>query len=132
MTALLKLVPELAIVVDLAVEHDPHGPVFVRHGLLTAGQVDDAQTAHAERDAVAEIDAFLVRATMDHDAAHVSNLVLEDGPTVPPHDSGDTAHVIVSLTHAIKGPHGLATKVTARHSRNQDMPRCDPGPVTKD
>src|SRR5919108_1851137 len=94
---LLELVPELAIVVDLAVEHDPDGGVLVRHGLLAAGQVDDAQTAHAERHTVSEIDAFLVRSAMDHDAAHIPDLLFEDRPSVPPHDSGDTAHVTVSL-----------------------------------
>jgi len=38
---------QFAIVVDLAVEDHPNGPVFVRDGLAAGGEIDDAEAAHA-------------------------------------------------------------------------------------
>jgi hypothetical protein len=46
---------------------------------------------------------------MDHDAAHIPYFVFQDGASIPPNDSGDTAHANVSLTYANVL---LATKVT--------------------
>jgi len=40
--ALFEIGTELAVVVDLAVEGDPDGFVFVGDGLVAAGEVDDA------------------------------------------------------------------------------------------
>ena len=54
--ALFELAPQLAVVVDLAVEHHPDGAVFVANRLLAGLEVDDAQPAHAEPDAVAEVE----------------------------------------------------------------------------
>src|SRR5690606_17757081 len=55
-------VPELAVVVDLAVEDDRDGAVFVGDGLAAAAQVDDAEPPHAEADAVGREESVLVRA----------------------------------------------------------------------
>src|SRR5205823_1802056 len=43
-----KLVSQIEVVIQLAVQHDPHPPVLVRHGLGAQLQVDDAQPAVAE------------------------------------------------------------------------------------
>ena len=43
---------DLVMVVDLAVEHDDDRAILVEDRLLASGDVDDAQAAHAERDAV--------------------------------------------------------------------------------
>ena len=48
-----ELRAQLAVVVDLAVEDHPDGAVFVANRLVAAGEVDDAQAAHAERRAIA-------------------------------------------------------------------------------
>ncbi len=40
---------QIAVVVDLAVEDDPAGAVFVRHRLMAAGAIDDREPAMAER-----------------------------------------------------------------------------------
>ena len=42
-----ELLAQGEMVVDLAVEHDPQGAVFVRNGLMPARQVDDTQPSHA-------------------------------------------------------------------------------------
>ena len=41
-----ELRAQLAVVVDLAVADDPESFVFVRDGLMAAGEVDDRQPAH--------------------------------------------------------------------------------------
>src|SRR5262249_4647806 len=45
----LELLAQLDVVVDLAVEDDRNGAVFVEDRLLTGGHVDDRQTAHPQR-----------------------------------------------------------------------------------
>src|SRR5262249_1882999 len=87
-----ELSSELGIVVDLAVEDDPHRAVFVRDGLVSVREVDDAQPAHAERDAPAEMNALVVRPTMRHPAAHRADLTLGDRTATRAQDSRDSAH----------------------------------------
>ena len=45
----LEIAAQLAMVVDLAVEDDPHRAVFVGHRLIAAGAIDDGQAPVAER-----------------------------------------------------------------------------------
>ena len=58
---------EFDVVVDLAVEDDADGPVFVPDRLPAALEVDDAQPPHAERQARCDMRARAVGAAM-HDA----------------------------------------------------------------
>ena len=46
---------QLHKIVDLAVEHADNGAVLIVHGLFACGQVDDAQTAEAQRDGAAGV-----------------------------------------------------------------------------
>ena len=48
-------------------------------------------------DAVAEVDAFVVRPAVHHRAAHGADLVFENGASVPANDAGNAAHESVSL-----------------------------------
>ena len=64
---------------------------------MAAVEVDDAEAAHAERHAVAEVDALVVRTAVDHGAAHGADLVLEDGAPIPANDSGNATHETFSL-----------------------------------
>ena len=49
MPLLDQVVAQLAVVVDLAVEDDPHRAVLVGHRLITAGAIDDRETTMTER-----------------------------------------------------------------------------------
>ena len=51
---------EIRRVVDFDVEDDPDCAVFVRDRLVAALEVDDAEAAHADGDAVADVHALLV------------------------------------------------------------------------
>src|SRR6478736_3298919 len=66
----LELPAEAAVVVDLPVEHDDDGAVFVTDGLLSSADVDDAQTTHAERHAVRHVIAVGVRTAVRYGIAH--------------------------------------------------------------
>ena len=88
----LQVAPQLLVVVDLAVEDDPDGAVLVRDRLEAVAQIDDAEAAHADGDAVADVDALIVGTAVRHDAAHRADLVLTNGLSVPPDYACDAAH----------------------------------------
>src|SRR6266403_5699244 len=70
MAARFKVRAQLAIVIDLAVKNHGDAVIFVESWLLASEQIDDCQTAHAQRDAVVEQIAFRVRTAMMHAIAH--------------------------------------------------------------
>jgi hypothetical protein len=47
-----EIAPQLMVVVDFSVEYDPDRPVFIGHGLLTTGAVDDRKATMAEREPI--------------------------------------------------------------------------------
>ena len=79
MSAAFELGAQRRKVVDLAVEDDPHRVVFVRQRLLPGRNVDDAEPAMGEPDALAEVEAVRVRAAMRDAVAHRSDQAAIDG-----------------------------------------------------
>jgi len=61
-----ELSAHLAVVIDLAIEGDPNGTVFVRERLVATGKIDDAESPVAEPDIAVNGCALVVRAAMDH------------------------------------------------------------------
>ena len=85
--------PQLAVVVDLAVEYDRVRAVFGGHRLPPAREVDDAEPAHPEADGTGDEAAFVVRPTMTNRAAHRPDQGGIDGALgVPVDDAYDAAH----------------------------------------
>ena len=74
-----QLPVERFVVVDLAVEHDEHAAVLVRDRLVAAGQVDDAEAAHAEADPALDEGAPVVGAPMADGIAHPLHFGIGDG-----------------------------------------------------
>jgi hypothetical protein len=70
MPGLLELLAQFQVVVELAVLDRPDGTVLVPERLVSARDVDDAQTPRSERDARGEIRPSIVRASMRHDVGH--------------------------------------------------------------
>ncbi len=88
-----QLLPEIQIVVDLAVVGDPHCSVFVAHRLVSGCQIDDAQPAGAERDRSIEIDAVVVRSAMGERLVHRLDEIAIRQPTgIVEEDSVNPAH----------------------------------------
>src|SRR5947208_17146080 len=78
MTAGDQLLTKRLIVVDLAIEHHPHGTVLIADRLLAALEIDDAEPAHAETDVAADKDAVIVRTAIDDRIAHVVHVLRSD------------------------------------------------------
>ena len=66
-----ELRAQLAVVVNLPVEDHPDGSVFVANRLVAAGEVDDAQAAHAERRAIRDEHPLVVWPAVTDDIAHL-------------------------------------------------------------
>ena len=92
MTATLEVVAEFPVVVYLAVEDDPRGPVFVGDRLITRPEVDDAQPSHPQGHARSDVHALAVRAAVPECRTHGADATLLDGRAVEIDDAGDAAH----------------------------------------
>ncbi len=96
--ALLKTFAQLGMVVNLAVEDEPHArPVAAAHRLMAGGrEVDDREAAEAETQtaAVEEFRAHVVRPAVRHPVAHLLDYAKLDAPLRRPvlPDSADAAH----------------------------------------
>ena len=72
----LKVVAQVTIVVDFAVEHDRARAIGVPHGLMAGRQVNDRKAAMSQADRTAELwgidqfEAFVVRAAMRDRSGH--------------------------------------------------------------
>jgi hypothetical protein len=65
-----EIAPQFAEVVNLAVEDNPHGLVFVVDWLVARRQVDDAEAAHADRHAIGGPDTLIVGSAVTDGVAH--------------------------------------------------------------
>src|SRR5688572_22210413 len=79
---------ELPVIVDLTVERDPHGTVFVGHRLpAILREINDAQPAMPQRNVVIRIQAGAVRASMGKGPRHPPDQLF-----VFPGKSGNATH----------------------------------------
>src|SRR6266550_3001350 len=67
---LFQLVAEFAVVIDFPIEDNPGAAVLIVDRLLAAFQIYDRQPAHTQADALAEVEAIFIRATMAYGFAH--------------------------------------------------------------
>src|SRR5215467_122211 len=94
MTTGLEFDSQLGKVIDLAVEDRPNRLVFVRQRLIPCREIDDAQAAMPQADAVAAIEAAGVRTSMRDDRHHRDQLVLIDAMLrVEVEASDDATHI---------------------------------------
>src|SRR5438105_449011 len=69
-SARLQLRAKCQVIVDLSIEDNVNRPVFIGHGLMPAGNIDDRETTMAETNVAVNIDAGIVWAAVRHDVAH--------------------------------------------------------------
>ena len=96
-----KLVAQLDVVEDLAVEDDPQRAVLIRERLLAAGEVDDREPRMTEPGTTIAIDPELVRTAVLQRCRHPSELIeLGRWQVVAERDdASDAAHqVVISAT----------------------------------
>jgi hypothetical protein len=90
-TARDEVLPQLAIIVDLAIQNHRDGFIFVRDGLMTGVKVNDAQAAYTEGARTIDVISFIVGPT-------VTNLVTHEpdrgvfGDTFPQDETGYATH----------------------------------------
>ena len=67
-----ELRAEIQVIVNLAVEDDPYGAIGIGHRLVTACEIDDAQTCHPKGKAARRILvlAAIIRPAVDQPIAH--------------------------------------------------------------
>ena len=91
-----QVVPNGVVVVQLAVLDRPDRFVLVSERLMTVGDVDDAQTADAERDAGSREEAAVVRAAVGHHVRHaLEHFACDDLPrgAADLDDTADSTHI---------------------------------------
>ena len=74
-----QFVAEPCMVVELAVLYCNDGSIFVHHGLMAAGDVDDAQSTNAECYAVGCERPPVIRTTVGHRIRHQVEVLGRDG-----------------------------------------------------
>src|SRR6202043_298400 len=84
------------MVINLAVEYDPHRTIFIAKGLMAGGEVDDAEPAHTQSYFSLREDAVVVGPTVGHDVAH------------PPHDDGIDLRVSAELKYSRDPTHDFS------------------------
>ena len=67
-----QFTPEFKEVVDFTIENDPNGFFLVRHGLMTACEIDDREPAKTEPERSGNVVPLVIRASMDERLGHRS------------------------------------------------------------
>ena len=100
-----QLSAQLAMVVDLAVEHELDRAVLVAHRLLAHRRIHHAQSPHAERDVRRDVATLLVGTAMHDRRAHRAQrqLPLALGARAPC-EADDPAHRRATSSPVIGGP----------------------------
>ena len=110
--ALEQLAGQLAIVVDLAVEDDLHGAVFVADRLVAGLQVDDAEAIHPEAERAVGQQARLVGAAVLDGVAHGAQRgLVHAARAVPEVDAVDPAHRQASRAAGLAAAAARAARV---------------------
>ena len=90
-----QFIAQFAEIVDFAIADQPQALVFVGQRLVTTGQVDDGETAHADDAVAVVVPTMIIRATVPRDVAHVRHERRIGGTAVEMNDAVDAAHVLV-------------------------------------
>ena len=88
-----QVATQLVMIVDLAVENDLDRAVLIPDRLLPAGDIDDREPAHAERDLRSDEVPAIVGSAMDDRVAHGAHGATgRFGPELPPRKARNAAH----------------------------------------
>ncbi len=68
-----QVAPQITIVIDLPVEDNQLGPIFVEDRLMSPSQIDDAEASHAHPHASLDEQPLIVRSPMTNRIAHGAN-----------------------------------------------------------
>src|SRR5712672_21081 len=89
-----QILPELDIVIELAVKNDDHVSIAAIHWLASRREIDDCQAPMSKADVSVLMVALAIRPAMRKGAGHAAQRVTIDSPSlVLMQDSSDSAHV---------------------------------------
>jgi bifunctional DNase/RNase len=83
-------------IVNLSIEDNRDAVVFIEKRLVASGQVNDAQAAHAQTEAILDENPFVIRPTVHDLLAHVVNRFGADATAIRTDDSCYSAHTYPS------------------------------------
>ena len=78
MTIPLEFSTEFAEIINFAVEYDPRTAVFVKHRLVTAGKVNNAEAPHSETRTIFNEYTFVIRSAVNDTVAHLAHQIYGD------------------------------------------------------
>ena len=81
------------MVVDFTVENDPDRTVFIADGLMSGGEVNNAEAAHSQADPALRVKAIVVWTAMSHDVTHASQ------------DAGIDVRILPELKYSCNSTH---------------------------
>jgi len=87
-----QLLPEFQVVEDLAIERNPQGTVLVGHGLVAAGEIDDAEAGVRQTYAILRMKSSIVRSAMRQHPDHPPKGFGSDGSPIKIVQPCNTAH----------------------------------------
>src|SRR5207245_4403255 len=89
---------ELDKVVNLPVEHHPDCLLLVRHGLVTAAQIDDRQTPEAKSNRPSQVKPLIIRSPVCQRSCRLHDLMGDNGLHGPKVKLAvDAAHAVLAL-----------------------------------
>jgi hypothetical protein len=123
--AALEVGPQILEVVDLAIEDDPHGAVFVRHRLVAAGEVDDRQAPEAEAEAgaaaaVLDVHAGIIGSPVLQDVRHAAENFAVDR-AFEAENAGDATHGAYDVRDPPSAGRSASRSPPAPHSRSSRL-----------
>jgi hypothetical protein len=68
-----QIFPQLDVVVNLTVEHNPDGAIFIAQRLMAGGEVNDAKPPHPNANPSLCEDSIVIGAAVGHDVAHAAD-----------------------------------------------------------
>ena len=71
MAFFFKFFAEFMKIVNFSIEDEPNGLILIGNGLMTSGDIDDTEAAHAQANALAKIKSPVVRSAMTDNVPHL-------------------------------------------------------------
>src|SRR5437667_9916358 len=102
MSLSLEFPAQLKEIIDLAIEHHPYSSIFVMNGLLTTGNVNNAEPTHAQPYCPIDVDPLIIGPAVDNRSTHLLHLGgIYLVFTITCNDSCNTTHIFSRLVFTV-------------------------------
>jgi hypothetical protein len=102
---------QLLEIVDLTIESEPYGSVFIAHRLAAVfAQVDDTEATMSQADRTSSYECPSVRTAMNEAVVHCPESVFVGGLTTQVEDTGNAAHQQTFLSASSRDGNGITRR----------------------